>query len=318
MQRANGQYFTTHNPFEHEAFLKWAEECCLKKQRILEPFAGGNHLITHLEDLKLMKLSDSFDLEPAHNVVKQRNTIKDFPKGYSVCITNPPWLAKNSATLRGLDFPETSYNDLYKVCLNLCLENCDWVAVLIPESFIRSGQFTERLVSFVSITKPLFKDTENPVGLALFQPDCVKQTDVWVGEEKVGILSDLMAYRYETKLDIPVLFNKKNGNIGLKALDNTQGKSIKFCNVKEIGDYTVVPTGRSITKIKVKLEDFIKESLESFLKKLNDILNEIREKTKDIILTSYKGLRKDHMYRRRLDWELARSIIYRGITQYAS
>ena len=43
--------------------------------------------------------------------------------------------------------------------------------------------------------------------------------------------------------------------------------------------------------------------------RLNAKLMDIREKTHDVFLTAFKGLRRDRYYRRRLDWALARSII---------
>jgi len=41
----------------------------------------------------------------------------------------------------------------------------------------------------------------------------------------------------------------------------------------------------------------------------NTFIGEFREKTGDVLLTCYRGLRKDGKYRRRLDWQLARGII---------
>ena len=32
--------------------------------------------------------------------------------------------------------------------------------------------------------------------------------------------------------------------------------------------------------------------------------------TQDVLMTAYRGLRKDGFYRRRLDWQLAKDIIY--------
>ena len=42
---------------------------------------------------------------------------------------------------------------------------------------------------------------------------------------------------------------------------------------------------------------------------LNTTLATIREKTHDVFLTAFKGLRRDGYYRRRLDWALARAIV---------
>ena len=42
---------------------------------------------------------------------------------------------------------------------------------------------------------------------------------------------------------------------------------------------------------------------------LNTRLKTIREKTHDVFLTAFKGIRRDGHYRRRLDWALARAIV---------
>ncbi len=73
-----------------------------------------------------------------------RDTLKDFPVGFEVCVTNPPWLAKNSATKMQVPFYAGEYDDLYKYSLDKCLENCKNVIAIIPESFIRTNLFLGR------------------------------------------------------------------------------------------------------------------------------------------------------------------------------
>ena len=128
-------------------------------------------------------------------MVQQRDTLADFPSGFDVCITNPPWLARNSATVRDLEFPECDYDNLYKFALEKCLDNCDWVAALVPESFIRAELFRDRLSDFVSLTSRLFSDTGHPVGLALFDPFPMTDVKVWSGRERIGWLSDIESLR---------------------------------------------------------------------------------------------------------------------------
>lgn len=48
---------------------------------------------------------------------------------------------------------------------------------------------------------------------------------------------------------------------------------------------------------------------EYFIKKINENLLEYREKTNDCFLTSFKCLRKDLRYRRRLDYKTARNLL---------
>lgn len=302
-KRENGQFFTVGNPFYHTTFHEWASLCNLSSNPILEPFAGANSLIKHLRSMKLCKSASCYDIDPADSEVKKRNTLQSFPQGFDICITNPPWLAKNSATARGLPFPECNHDDLYKYALEKCLNHCQWVAALVPESFIRAKIFQERLTDFISLTSQMFTDTGHPVGLALFSPDQSDSVNVWSQNIPVGDLSGLESLRLQPQADKPTIsFNDPDGNLGLIALDNTYTASIRFCPVAELSQYKVKPSGRHITKLKVEGRLRIKA--------WNEHLNDFRKKTCDVLLTSYKGIRKDGMYRRRLDWNLARGIIH--------
>lgn len=318
-KRANGRYYTRGNPFHLKPFQEWAKKANIENACILEPFAGEKHIpyLINSSNINCQEWA-FFDIEPGIDGVEKQDTLTDFPIGFSVCITNPPWLAKNSATRRGLPFPkETHYNDLYKYALEKCLSHCDWVAVIIPEAFIRSGLFHKRLCDFVSlvpetssrtaqdnknrITNYMFDDTEHPVGLALFAPDISADIRVWRNNRLLGTLGNLQKYLPTPSRNRDIVFNDPNGNLGLIAIDNTVSASIRFCPPAELGDYKVRTHCRSITKIGVPWEVDIDD--------LNVNLARIRENTHDVFLTAFKSIRRDGHYRRRLDWALARSII---------
>ena len=303
LKRLTGAFYTVGNPFVHPAFTDWARKAELSRRKILEPFAGSNRLIKHLRNMGLCNRFSSFDILPGSRDVQQRDTLESFPIGYGVCVTNPPWLARNSATKRGLPFPSTLYDNLYKHCLDKCLEHCNWVAAIIPESFLRADIFHERLQHCVSLPRRLFRDTGHPACLALFGPEQTADALIWAGSKRVGWLDELIQLRPKPrKQGCTIRFNERNGNVGLIALDNTIGPSIRFCEVEELADYRVKHSGRHITKLHVetKLE----------LDRWNHEIEKFRSKTKDVLMTCYKGIRKDGMYRRRLDWQLARGIIH--------
>ena len=300
-KRTNGQFFTTANPFDCHPFLAWSRRAGLPQETILEPFAGENSIIRHLKSIDKARKWVSFDIDPKADGVVRRDTIASFPTGYNVCITNPPWLAKNSATFRGLQFPDTQFDDLYKLALTKCLENCAYVAALVPESFIRADLHQERLHSFVSLTQSMFSDTRHPVGLALFEPHSVKDVIIYSGKFRVGTLADIQKRRPPPVSAPEIRFNEPDGNLGLIALDNTKEASIRFCDVQELKDYRVSDKCRHITKLFVPW----KVSIDA----CNVVISAFREATKDVLLTCYRGIRKDGMYRRRLDWDIARDII---------
>ena len=302
-KRGKGQYFTHGNPFNNVPFARWAKQAGLPDTRILEPFAGSNSLVTLLDHMGHCRHAASYDIAPADIAVQQRDTLSQFPTGFDVCITNPPWLAKNSATARGLPYPNCVYDDLYKYALEKCLNHCGYVASLVPESFITANLFQDRLQDFISLTYDMFADTNHPVGLALFVPNDVNDVNIWSGARRVGLLSSLKKLKpRQQNAGISVRFNDPHGNVGLIALDNTKEASIRFCEVDELADYQVKQTGRHITKLNVEGGIRIRE--------WNQLITEFREQTCDVLMTCYKGIRKDGKYRRRCDWGLARGIIH--------
>ena len=326
-KRASGRYYTRGNPFQLEPFQMWAKELNLEQQITLEPFAGAKDIPQLLEAAHLRCRDWAFfDIAPGANGIAQRDTLADFPHGFNVCITNPPWLARNSATRRGLPFPEaTRYDDVYKYALEQCLTHCEWVAAIIPEAFIRSGLFLERLRDFISLVPQtqmgkkqentrhyspdkkgkrgvvMFEDTEHPVGLALFAPDTTPDVRVWRNNQRLGGLNELRTHLPVPSSNRSIVFNDPKGNLGLIAIDNTVSASIRFCPPEELKDYPIRVHCRSITKIGVPWDVNIDM--------LNTRLKTIRERTHDVFLTAFKGIRRDGHYRRRLDWALTRAIV---------
>ena len=318
-KRASGRYYTRGNPFLLEPFQTWAKASNLDQQITLEPFAGAKDIPQLIEAANLRCRDWAFfDIQPGTEGIVQRDTLADFPKGFNVCITNPPWLARNSATRRGLPFPEaTRHDDLYKYALEQCLTHCEWVAAIIPEAFIRSRLFQQRLHDFISLvpqtqgqteqengkrdTSYMFEDTEHPVGLALFTPDVTSNVSVWRNNQLLGGLNKLRRHLPQPSSNRSIVFNDPNGNLGLIAIDNTVSASIRFCPPAELKDYPIRVHCRSITKIGVPWRVDIDI--------LNARLKTIREKTHDVFLTAFKGIRRDGYYRRRLDWALSRAII---------
>ncbi len=300
-KRSLGQYFTKYSPFSLSPFMEWERNIDISNQIILEPFAGENSLIKFLINNGLCNRYTSFDIEPKAIDVHYRDTLKDFPVGFEVCVTNPPWLAKNSATKMQVPFYAGEYDDLYKYSLSKCLEHCKNVIAIIPESFIRTNLFLGRLNTFVSLTSNAFDDTTHPVGMALF--DSVESNDVKIYRDNdyIGFLSEIKEKRPSHTNNSDIVFNEQKGNLGLIALDNCKEASIRFCDPKELQDYEVKKHGRHITILDIPFKPKIKD--------YNHIINNFRQDTQDVLMTSYRGIRKDGFYRRRLDWQLAKDII---------
>lgn len=302
-KRANGRYYTEENPFRLKPFQSWAHEIAITSKKILEPFAGSNNLVEMLKDLDLCNNYASFDINATAKEVKKRNTIKSFPKGFDVCITNPPWLARNSATRRGLPFPKCAFDNLYKYCLSLCLSNCESVGAILPASFLQSGLFRDRLQKYILIHDPIFSDTENPVCLALFDKKS-NQVDVYYDEDHLGSLDSLEESLPKSCHDYRVRFNDPEGDLGFISFDNTKNSSIRFCHASDIAGYEIKPSSRFITRIGGEFDN-----IGLLIARLNRMISQFRKETKDVFLTPFKGIREDGSYRRRMDFALARKFI---------
>lgn len=316
-----GKFFTITNPFNIDIFYKWMKLIPKeKKETLLEPFAGANNIVKMVNDLGFTYNWSCYDIEPNENnatpefsIVKQ-DTIKNFPKNYFVGITNPPYLAKNSATRAGLEFPETHYDDLYKVSIDVMLKNLDYVAAIIPESFVNADIFHNRMYAFVSLTCKMFEDTECPVCLALFIPTEQKaevklaKEDFFVFRQnkKIGKYKNLGSKKPTSKLQIDWKFNDPDGSVGIRCIDGTIKPSIEFIKGTEIDKSKIKVSSRSLTRVSGIPDDI---ELDKFLENCNKKLTQYREDTADIFLTSFKGLRKDNRYRRRLDFANAKVIM---------
>jgi hypothetical protein len=324
-----GQFYTRVNPFTLKPFREWFDRIpTLADQTFIEPFSGSNSIVKMMldtyPDLAVSQWS-AFDLYPEAqetNLVPglqltKRDTIADFPDGYSVCITNPPYLAKNSASRKKLNVNFEGFQDLFEVSLARMLEHCQWVAAIIPESYITRPVLRHRLHSTISLTQTMFDDTEFPVCLALFDPLPTETFSIWQNDTFLGKHADL-----NEELDNLLLtpkprvfrFNDAKGILGLYAVDMTKAPSIRFVPGHEIAASDIKHTSRAITRI--HSDALTKVDLEVVIKLCNEKLANYRERTKDVFLTSFKGLRDDGKYRRRLDWETAQRIVATSLTEY--
>lgn len=302
-KRQRGTYYTNANIFNHPAFVNWLSNTNAKI--ILEPFAGACNiprLIGEEYDWKC------FDIAPQQNKYKviKRDTIANFPKGYKVCITNPPYLAKNSASRRELHFPKTKYDDIYKHCVELMLQNCKYVAVIIPETFLQANIFQNRLSCVISISEKVFSDTECPICLALFVPKRQTDFDVWVGDKHVGKYNILKQSNLDeyNNLYNKWVFNEKNGSVGVICIDGKNTK-ISFVEGNKI-DTKIIHSSRATTRISGLPKNI---DLKTFIDKCNEELNQYRLATHDIFLTSFKSLHNDGTYRRRIKFQTIRCIM---------
>lgn len=317
-KRERGQYYTQENPFSHPLFKKWMEIACDQNTIILEPFAGANNILKLMYDVGYGNAWVCYDIEPSEkNVfpkyeVKYRDTISNFPKGFNVCVTNCPYLGKSSARRRKIFYPWDE-DDLYKVSLNRMLSNCDYVAAIIPESFITANIHRDRLWGVISLTCKMFDDTECPVCLALFTKQSNGHTEIYANEEYLGTIEELSSIALTANTNYHRwIFNDKNGSIGVKTVDNQKTNDCKFFYGEQISPESIKISSRAFTRISGLPKNIDRDA---FIARCNQILSEFREQTKDVLLTSFKGLRSDGKYRRRLDFKTVKCIMNQALKE---
>lgn len=318
-KRTHGQFFTEGNPFVFEPFSRWMDAIpsAAAKGPLLEPFAGANNIVKLMREAGYTQDWACFDIDPPQPsaqgvMVLRQDTLARFPKGYQVMITNPPYLARNSAARRGLSYPDTPFDDLYKHALSVALVHVPFAAAIIPESFVVAGEFHERLWATVSLTSKMFNDTDCPVCLALFVPEKAKS------DARDFALWDEGAYLGQYKTFSSVLsplpkgdtvawkFNDPQGELGLQGVDNTKSASIRFVRGSTIPPEEIKHTSRAISRISGVPKDI---KLDALIERANKAINAYREGTHDTLMTSFKGLRADGKYRRRLDFAAARRLL---------
>ena len=305
-KRQHGQYYTRKSPFNTPLFHGWFERARKSSNNtVVEPFAGSGCI----KDMLQSKIQNwaLYDLEPSAPEIIQQDTLAEFPTGFDICITNPPYIAKNSAKRMGLPYPKEAekYIDLYLYSLDRILANCGFCAAIIPASFLTRNLFVDRLLAIDIVTTNLFDDTDVPVCVAYFVP--VGSSEVSKGSfliyqdgERIDYLSTLKRKIVKPKSKGDWTFNDPEGWLGLYAVDGTTGSKIRFVDGNDIASENIVHSSRSITRISGPSVD---------IALLNHVLEEYRKDTSDVFLTTFKGKRSDGHYRRRLDFANTRRLL---------
>ena len=75
-KRVFGQYYTTHNPFDHILFKEWVELFISDINTVIEPFAGSNNIPYLLQSIGYNFTWKCYDIEPGTSVVNELNIEK--------------------------------------------------------------------------------------------------------------------------------------------------------------------------------------------------------------------------------------------------
>jgi hypothetical protein len=300
-KKSLGQYFTKNQLWLDDLTINFLGEY----DRVVDPFAGDGDL------LKLFPNTLGYDIDPTLNW-QINDSLLSIPKGDGgdVCVTNPPYLAKNWAVRRKLvdtyryfeALPE--YDDLYQLAIKQCLLSFDKVVAIVPETYISASHFKDRL-SFVNIIEgEMFSDTQCPVLVAAWDKVSTPDFEVYKNSSFVANWQQIVATLPAVQVDqTEMKFNDPDGDLGIICFDNTTEKSIRFCHGAIVPRSEIKHTSRLKTRIAMGnvSDDLIVEC--------NRILASVRETSSDIIMSPWRGNMKTGERRRRLDFALARRII---------
>lgn len=344
-KRAAGQYLTQGDPFGYDAVSDWVDGIAnaigTRPVSACEPYAGKNFLPSAFMGRFRRRFGNGiewtgYDIAPCDGQdnllpecrIAQADTLMSIPTPHDLIVTNPPYLARNSARRRHLPFPFDhagqgidSPADLYQIALDTCLGAAKWCAMLIPESFITSRYDKSRLMSVISLPGDLFDDTECPVCLALFGPDATDDYRIYANDGRFLGLASEVRKAYDDLLgqgtgSTPhgrnLKFNVPDGILGLRGVDSSLGALARFVPGDDIRPECVKDTSRSITRIAIA--DMNGHELADIVSEANRILGEWRERTGDVFMTAFKGVNKQtHGYRRRLSFREAEAIVNSAI-----
>ena len=311
LKRERGQFFTKKSSWLRPHIVDFI--LATKKRDVVDPFAGNGDLLLAVK--KYFDTTNGYDIDPNLGW-KINDSFISIPDTDSFCITNPPWLAKNSKSFRNLNqeenyFAKCKWDDLYLLALEKIFASFDEGAVIIPETFVNEKSFCkDRIYSITILEKHNpFIDTGNPCIVATFTKDKNKDIKFYIDDEFVGLRSEIYSVINKHNKKAQIKFNDKNGWLAVRCFDTTDPKNRILFGLKETFDYDwnkeIKDTSRAFTLIEIPNV----ENKDEVILKCNKILGEIRHKTKDIVLSPFKGNTKDNKRRRRLDFNLCRKII---------
>ncbi len=312
-KQALGQFFTKNDFWLQNHVLDFIKST--KATIAFDPFAGSGDLLKVAKKIGFQKIK-GFDIDKSLSW-KINDSLLSIPKiNNSITITNPPYLTNYSAKRKNIYnsvkkyFEICKYDDIYQLAIKQCLNN-DFGTMIVPETFINSKFPKHRLTSITIIEDRLFNDTENPVCVICFdnKNKTYDKIKVYKNDKMLGTLGYFEKMRQTPQKNIYIKFNSPKGQIALRAVDTTNpAKPISFMKPEEI-DYDLSDIKQSSRLITVVELNTKKEKIEKIIKFSNDLLFDFRKKTNDVLLSPFKGNKKNGERRRRLDYLTARAIL---------
>lgn len=313
-----GQYFTKKNLWLKPQIIEFIKNS--KCTIAYDPYAGNGDLLRVSLEYGIIK-TKGLDIDKSLNW-EINDSLKEIPHiEDAIIITNPPYLTKYSASRKNIDIDQSyfkDHTDLYQLAIDRMLEAQNYVVAIVPETYINSKYFEKnlsRVYSVTILTENPFDDTENPVCVVCFDniEKIPPEVKVYADGEYLNDYSYFKALKMTPKNDYSIRFNVQNGKLALRAVDlSTNDKKIKFYKKEEL-NYDLSRVGNSSRLVTIIDLDCSDIDITELVLECNRLLEDYRNRTKDITLSPFKGNTKEGRRRRRLDYKTARCIIEEAV-----
>lgn len=325
IKTARGQFNTTSAAWLYPQVQHFLLLALHLNKGALDPFAGKGDLLEAVRVFRPGTQTTGLDIDD-RLIDEQGWTQNDSllgipnPSGATI-VTNPPYLAKHSAKRKGVADAVWHYyrdhTDLYQEALVECLKAARFVCAIVPETLINSGFDLKSCRTITVVLESLFDDTDQPVVVACFDREWIGGPEFFQGATRIAVLSDLLQHRAQPSGAVPVKFNVVGGQIGLRAVDQTDPeKPIEFMPAAQLGygNAGIKVSSRLMTYIRV--DGLPEDRVADVCRRANTILREARQLSNDTILSPFMGNNHAGSRRRRLDYDLARAVLERAFVEW--
>lgn len=318
-----GQYFTKKDLWLKPQIIEFIKMsgCSIA----YDPYAGKGDLLK-VSSLYGIKKTKGLDIDPKLKWEINDSLVNIPHIDDAIIITNPPYLTKYSASRKkiNIDYNYFKYHtDLYQLAIDKMLEAQEYVVAIVPETYINSKYFEKnlsRVYSVTILTENPFDDTENPVCVVCFDnvTKIPPEVKVYADGEFLNDYSYFKELKLTPKNKYSIRFNVQYGKIALRAVDLTSNdKMIRFYEKEEL-NYDLAKIGTSSRLITIIDLDCSDLDIKELVHECNRLLEDYRNKTRDVTLSPFKGNTKEGKRRRRLDYKTARCIIEMAIANLRS
>jgi hypothetical protein len=293
-----GQFFTKKDLWLRPHIQQFIAS--VKFNKIIDPFAGGGHLLKVFEPTFQ---TAGYDIDPTLSWPINDGLVGIPKHPDDLCVTNPPYLAKTTAvrfkrngTTKYFDqFPQ--FDDLYLMGLEQCFRSFPYGIAIIPETYQLHPKKSKRIISATILEENPFDDTDFPVVIICWGPEERNDYDIYKNDQLVGTFNSLNAkLPIKKKLDKDLVkFNDVNGNLGIVCIDRGDLiGGIKFTDPANIKG-AIKHSSRTSTRVMIKTNIGINQ----LITECNIILKQYREDTADVFMAPFKGNDNQGLRRRR-------------------